>query len=415
VVDQGRSPDALLADFRADVRRGRLPAVSWIVAPEAYSEHPNWEPDFGAWYTSQVVDILASNPEVWSKMVLFVTYDEEGGFFDHLVPPTPPAGPGQGISTVPTTNEIFPGQPNLPAGPYGLGMRVPMIVVSPWTRGGWVNSQVFDHTSLIRFLETRFGRGRPDLTESNITPWRRAVAGDLTSAFDFRTPNRSRHLDLPDTDDFRPEDLTRQPDQVPVPPVDQRIPRQERGVRPARAIPYSLHADGRVAGDSFRIELASSGQATGVFQVRSAGADPRSYTVEKGKRVSDTWDSSGGYDLDVHGPNGFFRGFTSGDAASELDVRATYDERDAGITLRLRNPGRHRVRLAVRDRYGARTRTRSLGPGETATEQWSLSRSRGWYDLVVTVDGDPHFQRRYAGHVETGRDSVTDPAMGGLV
>jgi phospholipase C len=152
-----------------------------------------------------------------------------------------------------------------------------------------------------------------------------------------------------------------------------------------------------------------------VFQVRSAGAEPRSYTVEKGKRVSDTWDSSGGYDLAVHGPNGFFRGFTSGDAASELDVRAAYDERDAGITLRLRNPGRRRVRLAVRDRYGARTRTRSLGPGETATEQWSLSRSRGWYDLVVTVDGDPHFQRRYAGHVETGRDSVTDPAMGGLV
>jgi len=114
INDQGRSPDALLADFRADVRHGRLPQVSWIVAPEAYSEHPNWEPDFGAWYASQVVDILASNPEVWSKMVLFVTYDEEGGFFDHLVPPTPPVGPGRGISTVPTTNELFPGQPTCP-------------------------------------------------------------------------------------------------------------------------------------------------------------------------------------------------------------------------------------------------------------------------------------------------------------
>ena len=73
--------------FRSDVKHGRLPKVSWIVAPEAYCEHPNWQPDYGSWYVSQVVDILASNPDVWSKMALFITYDEEGGFFDHLVPP----------------------------------------------------------------------------------------------------------------------------------------------------------------------------------------------------------------------------------------------------------------------------------------------------------------------------------------
>lgn len=91
------------------MERGRPPQVSWIVASEAYTEHPNWEPDFGAWYVSQVVDILASNPEVWSKMALFLTYDEEGGFFDHIVPPTPPQTRAQGLSTVPITNEIFPG------------------------------------------------------------------------------------------------------------------------------------------------------------------------------------------------------------------------------------------------------------------------------------------------------------------
>src|SRR5262249_47294804 len=163
IINQNRNPEALLADFRADVQGGRLPQVSWIVAPEAYTEHPNWEPDFGAWYVSQVVDILASNPEVWSKMVLFVTYDEDGGFFDHLVPPTAPQTSAQGLSTAPTTNEIFPGDGDFQAGPYGLGIRVPMIVVSPWTRGGWVNSQLFDHTSLIRFLETRFAGGNADL------------------------------------------------------------------------------------------------------------------------------------------------------------------------------------------------------------------------------------------------------------
>jgi phospholipase C len=237
IVNQNRSPDALLSDFRDDVRHGRLPQVSWIVAPEAYSEHPNWAPDFGAWYVSQVVDVLAANPEVWSRMALFVTYDEEGGFFDHLVPPTPPQTRAQGLSTVPTTNEIFPGDADHPAGPYGLGMRVPMTVVSPWTRGGWVNSQLFDHTSMIRFLEARFASGRGDLIESNITPWRRAVVGDLTSAFDFRTPNTAWKVRLPGTDDFKPVDLVRHPDQVPVPPADQALPAQERGCVPRAPSP----------------------------------------------------------------------------------------------------------------------------------------------------------------------------------
>src|SRR5438034_1419396 len=265
IVNQNRSPDALLSDFRDDVRHGRLPQVSWIVAPEAYSEHPNWAPDFGAWYVSQVVDVLAANPEVWSRMALFVTYDEEGGFFDHLVPPTPPQTRAQGLSTVPTTNEIFPGDADHPAGPYGLGMRVPMIVVSPWTRGGWVNSQLFDHTSLIRFLEARFARGNADLIEPNITPWRRAVVGDLTSAFDFRKPNTSRRVHLPDTSDLEPVDLVRHPDQVPVPPSNPSLPGQEQGVRPARALPYTLHADGLAGATSFSIHFQNSGAAAGVF------------------------------------------------------------------------------------------------------------------------------------------------------
>ncbi|HEV7761965.1 MAG TPA: alkaline phosphatase family protein, partial [Acidimicrobiales bacterium] len=163
--------DDFFAVFKADVEADTLPEVSWIVAPEAYTEHPNWAPDFGAWYVSQVVDILADNPDVWSKTVLFVTYDEEGGFFDHKVPPTPAASPELGGSTIDTVNELYPGSPGFVAGPYGLGLRVPMIVASPWTRGGWVNSQLFDHTSLIRFLEARFAEHHhgADLIEANIT------------------------------------------------------------------------------------------------------------------------------------------------------------------------------------------------------------------------------------------------------
>jgi phospholipase C len=417
ITGQNRDPEALLTDFRADVRSGRLPQVSWIVAPEAYSEHPNWEPDYGAWYVSQVVDILAANPDVWSRMVLFVTYDEEGGFFDHLMPPTPPQTRAQGLSTVPTTNEIFPGDADHPAGPYGLGIRVPMIIVSPWTKGGWVNSQLFDHTSMIRFLEARFAHGNRDLVEANITPWRRAVVGDLTSAFDFRTPNTSTKVKLPDTDDFKPENLVRQPDQVPVPPADPSLPVQEHGVRPARAIPYTLHANGRATATSVSIDFRNSGDATGVFHVRSADAahQPRNYTVEPGKQLGDTWDVTAGYDLAVHGPNGFFRRFKGAGGQTRLDLRARYDERSCEITLDVTNRGSARIDVTVADRYSSKTTRLSLRPGDSKSPDWSLSRTRGWYDLTVTVAGDHAFEYRYAGHLENGRDSISDPAMGGLV
>ncbi len=130
-----------------------LPQISWIAAPEAFSEHSNWPTNYGAWYISQVLDALTSNPKVWSKTALFITYDENDGFFDHVVPPLP-AGLGvQGLSTVAVAADLYPGSTRYAAGPYGLGPRVPMIVVSPWSTGGYTCSEVFDHTSVIRFME----------------------------------------------------------------------------------------------------------------------------------------------------------------------------------------------------------------------------------------------------------------------
>jgi hypothetical protein len=110
-----------------------------------------------------------------------------------------------------------------------------MIVISPWSKGGWVNSQVLDHTSLIRFVERHFG-----VMEPNITPWRRAVTDDLTSAFDFETPNAAV-VSLPITDAFQPAQSyiingTRFPDFVPPVPANQSLPQQEPGTRPARAL-----------------------------------------------------------------------------------------------------------------------------------------------------------------------------------
>ena len=418
----GRRPERLLDQFRHDVEHGTLPSVSWIVTPEAYSEHPNWEPDYGSWYVGQVIEILAAHPEIWSRMALFITYDEEGGFFDHLVPPTPPAAPDQGRSTVPTTNEIFGGDAEHPAGPYGLGMRVPMLIVSPWTRGGWVNSQTFDHTSLIRFLEARFATGRPDLVESNITPWRRAVVGDLTGAFDFENPNNGRRPRLPDTGDFKPTNLERQPDYVPVPPSTQRLPRQERGVRPARALPYAIVADAETTDAGLSLTLRNPGAAATVLHVRTApDTAPRSYTVGVGDELTELLSDGGAdYDVSVFGPNGFFRQFAGAAGAPRLGLTTRYGA--SALSLAIRNLSPDRVRLQIDDVYDGR-RTVSLNAGDTHDATISLQRSRGWYGLTLTLDqpgqddrgGRADLTWQIAGHVENGADSISDPLMGGLL
>src|SRR6202051_4772213 len=135
-----------------------------------------------------------------------------------------------------------------------MGVRVPMVVISPWSKGGWVNSQVFDHTSLIRFIERRFGSEYPGIVESNITKWRRAVSGDLTSAFNFRTPNDAT-VPLPSTVSYIPPDNLRHQDYKPVPPAVQALPVQESGVRPSRALPYELHVRARTDLESGAVHI----------------------------------------------------------------------------------------------------------------------------------------------------------------
>jgi phospholipase C len=162
--------------FQADVSAGTLPQVSWVLASLIASEHPPAPEEYGEVVAADILNTLVSNPAVWSKTALFITHDENGGFFDHVPPPTAPAG---------TAGEYLTANP-LPsdaagvAGPIGLGFRVPLLVVSPFARGGFVCHDQFDHTSLLRFLETRFGAEVP-----NLSAWRRGAVGDLTTAFNF--------------------------------------------------------------------------------------------------------------------------------------------------------------------------------------------------------------------------------------
>ncbi len=169
-------------DFVADVKNGTLPKVSWISTPVGYDEHPPAPSFLGEWFTDQVLTTLVSNPEVWSKTVLFHMYDENDGFFDHVAPPTPPPGtPGEYLSVDP-----LPGAAQGIAGPIGLGFRVPLLVVSPFSRGGYVCSETFDHTSQLRFLEERFG-----VTAPNISAWRRKTVGDLTATLHMNNSRQS--------------------------------------------------------------------------------------------------------------------------------------------------------------------------------------------------------------------------------
>jgi phospholipase C len=400
--------------FRQDVLSNRLPQVSWVVAPESYTEHPNWPANYGAWYVSQILDALTANPEAWSKTVFFLMYDENDGFFDHVVPPTPPRSRAEGISTVGTTNELYGGDANNAFGPYGLGVRVPMIVVSPWSKGGWANSEVSDHTSLIRFLERRFG-----VVEPNITPWRRAVAGDLTSAFNFDSPNDAI-VALPSTVAYAPPDDERHPDFAPVPPVNQALPEQEPGTRPARALPYELHVEGEVNAGQGGMELTfrNTGTAGAAFQVRfgDGSTTPRTYTVGAGHETSDSFGAvaATSYNLAVYGPNGFLRTFSGGLAtgSANLQVNAAYDRHSGGIVLTIRNAGSGAAKVNIFDAYTDKTQTRVVQPQGSATFVDPLNKVFGWYDLTVRVDSDANFRRQLAGHVETGKPSVTDPAIG---
>jgi phospholipase C len=176
--------------FQDDVRSGTLPAVSWIIPPLAQCEHPAAPPEYGENLVQDILETLVSNPDIWSQTVLFVVYDENGGFFDHVPPVTPPAGTeGEYLTVTP-----LPADASGIAGPIGLGFRVPCLVVSPFSAGGYYCDQVYDHTSLLRFLETRFGVRVP-----NLSSWRRSVTGDLTEALRFHRRPKTTIPPLPAT------------------------------------------------------------------------------------------------------------------------------------------------------------------------------------------------------------------------
>src|SRR5580698_9370428 len=337
-VEEEASPDSplvhkgvtnrTLMEFREDVMNGHLSQVSWIVAPYKYSEHPEASPSDGAYYVNTVLEALTANPEVWSKTVFIINYDENDVFFDHVVPPMPPATCRQNaeglvssdlleslqdefldVDKYPTGQlPLIPGADPGGLQPIGLGPRLPMLIVSPWTKGGWVCSEIFDHTSAFDFA------GTPDAE---------------TYQFAVPQPILSRN-------------------EPPGVPAVQCMPVQEAGTRPARALPYTLYSDSRVdvVEEKFWIDLVNSGKVGAAFYIystRQPQQNPRRYAVSAAQQLSDYWplaELKGGHTLSVYGPNGYLSEFAC-DASAFLnkgaspEVKLRYDALTGALHLEL--------------------------------------------------------------------------------
>ncbi|WP_329498891.1 phosphocholine-specific phospholipase C [Kitasatospora herbaricolor] len=382
------------AAFDAHCKDGTLPTVSWLVAPYLFSEHPNAGPAYGAHWVNTALQSLMSNPDVWQHTVFLVMYDENDGYFDHMVPPTPEAG---------TPEEFTQGRA------IGLGNRVPLWVASPWTRGGHVNSQVFDHTSVLQFLEKVTG-----VQEPNISAWRRAVCGDLTSCFDFTTPDTTIPT-LPDTTALMAKaDAGTKLPTVPLPANGtQAIPVQEPGTRPSRRLPYRPWADATIdrATGVVTCTLANQGSVAFPFTVYPNIVFPFAgtpFTVVPGAQRTYTWDAAttdGRYDFTVHGPDGFVRRFAGTVVRAGQDdiavpsVTASAPAPGATtVAVLLANGGRTETSFTLTPNdFAGTAQTAWVAPGGSVTVNWPLDLGR--YDLTVTAGTGTRFAQRYAGRL----------------
>jgi len=430
--DRTRSDgEQLVAAFRKDIAEGRLPQVSWIVTSYALSEHPRARPAHGEHIAAQLIAALVDHPAVFARTAFILTYDEGGGFYDHMLPPLAPVGALRGHSTVSLDGECKDygddaSLPNRGRQPLGLGVRVPTIIVSPWTRGGYVCSQVFDHTSVIRLMEQRFG-----VVEPNISAWRRSVCGDLGSAFDFSAAKAPVAAGLlPSTADFMARIQASDQGRANEIPAQQGPGKQMPGQRGLRPLPYRIDVLPQIDFDGrLQIVMRNRGDVGAVLSVHDALADrsPWFYTVgAQTDHVADDWQHDGtagtAYDFWVRGPNAMlcrFSGAAQIDQGRPLpvEVQLLAVPEQAAVELLLINRGltAQTVETSMAVDYvadGERRRRFTIEPGQVLRDRRSVKGSDLWFDLSVRASADDRFLRRFAGHLETGTAGRTDPAIG---
>ncbi|MGN6803118.1 MAG: alkaline phosphatase family protein, partial [Ginsengibacter sp.] len=438
----------ILYQFRNDVENGKLPTVSWLVAPETFSDHPS-APWFGSWYLSEVMDILTKNPEVWKKTIFILTYDENDGYFDHVPPFTAPDSrdttTGKVSKGIDTSVDWVNREEDVP-GSIGLGFRVPMVVASPWSRGGWVNSQVFDHTSSIQFLETFLNKKfKKNIRETNITGWRRTVCGDLTSVFRKYDGEKIKGLPFIEKDPFIESIHKAKFKNVPsnykaltndeidmfnsAPAKSPYMPQQEKGMRDACVVPYELYADGNYdpAQNSFEILLGAGNK---IFKEKAVGSPfiiyarnfqrydfwERNYAVVAGDQLKDEWPvrdfENNKYHLEVYGPNGFSRTFKGSEKDPLLGVTVKHLA-NGNVEFQLVNNGTTEYFVTIADNaYGHSPVNKTIAGKATLTVAPNLSSNFGCYYFSIKVKVNDDLEKRYTGRVESGKPTKSDLAMG---
>lgn len=462
----------LFYQFRKDVKEGRLPTVSWFAGPQNLSDHPS-APWYGAWYVSEILDILTQNPEVWKKTIFILTYDENDGYFDHvpsflapdhLRPETGKCSTGidTSIEWVRKANEIAQGirEKEAREAPIGLGFRIPMVIASPWSRGGQVCSQIFDHTSTLQFLETFIQKKyNKNVHLDNISAWRRTVCGDLTSVFrpfnpeDKKLPflDRNQFIETIYNAQFKNEPTgfqTLSQDDIDLisknPQLSNKISQQEPGISVSTSIPYELYADTALSSDKKSLilkmkagnELFGKEAAGSPFAVyaRTAYKDVKqssfqkgkvwSYAVKAGDSLQDQYEldnfENGQYHIKVVGPNGFLREMKGSGNDNDLSIAVEYErskvnskKATGNLRLRLTNNSGKELMLEIADNvYKNPKLSQTLKPSESKDIVLNIQKSYSWYDFSVRIMNDSQYLRRYTGHVETGNGSMTDPFMG---
>jgi phospholipase C len=391
----------VISAFRADVENGTLPQVSWIIPPWTRSEHPPYSGASGEAFTGEILSALFSNPDVYNSTVLILTYDENGGFYDHVPPPIPPIG---------TRDEFVYGLP------IGLGPRIPVILISPWSRGGYVCPQTFDHTSVLQFLEKWTG-----VSEPNISAWRRQVCGDLTSAFDFSNADFS----LPILPSVLPVNCAS--GTIPPVPNPQTVPIQELGARLSRPLPYHVnafsHAD--CLNGTLYIKMLNTGVASAHFFIYANALrvdGPWQFDVPPGMRLTNYFSipssAGGAYDFTCYGPHGFHRRFAGNihTNCGQPDITSSVNS-NGDVMLTLQNPTAYPVTFDVTNVLLPDVAyVYTVQPGALLTDILAIIvNDSGWYDFRATSSSDPAFVREFVGQTETAAPEQPPPPVAKLV
>jgi phospholipase C len=412
-----------LEQLKQDVLNDTLPQVTWILPNKEWSEHPSAStPLQGAEYTAKILNALTANPKVWGSTIFFETFDENDGLFDHLPAPAPPSYDKEnkicGGSNVNINGFYFNDHANKyrdpedtisgAIRPWGLGPRVPMYIVSPWSKGGYVFSEVADHTSVAQFLEKCF-RVKIDA----ISEWNRAVCSDLTAAFNFKNPEDISVLALPDASDSQNKVLQQIHRKRIMPPDTPQPLIQEAGFRPSRALPYSFDVSLKNPTEKKLTitNLGKKGVVIHIYNRLNLDNIPYRYTVAANSKIDADITSffiNGKYDLWILGPNGFNRTFVGNNLHDDFAANIEFAANARVAKLKVKNLKSSTIDIIFDNSVYLNTQ-QTVKIGGNGAKEFSLDIGKfgNWYDVTLK-SGDT--VKRFAGRYENGRDLISDPA-----